>query len=374
MPHLALSRISSHTMTHFISKALLYVGFSLALFGCSSPDTATTDNTAASTDTLDLYNFSEFMPQQVLDGFEAETGIHVNYTTYDSNEAMYAKLKLLDDSSTYDLAVAATYYVGKMAKEGLLQEVDKSKLSNFNNLDTSLLNTKVDPESKYSIPYVWGSTGLAIDGAIVDPATVTSWNDLWRPEYKDQVMLMNDMRDVFGMALLTLGYSSNSRNPDEIKAAYNKLTTLMPNVKTFNADAPRIPYLEGETTVGMIWNGEAIMGKDEGLISLVYKYPTEGAMFWMDTIVIPKNAKNVDAAHQFINYTLRPENAKIISEQIGYASPNLAARELMAKGKRDNTVIYPSKETVAKGEFMEDVGDDAIQIYQQYWDKLKASN
>ncbi len=369
MAHLS----SFYIPNRILSKCLLTAVMALVFTSCSNVNDATADPTAATTKTLNLYNFSEFMPQAVLDGFEDETGIHVNYTTYDSNEAMYAKLKLLDDSSNYDLAVAATYYVGKMAKEGLLQEIDKSKLSNFKNLDTSLLNTTVDPESKYSIPYVWGSTGIAVNGDAINPATVNSWNDLWRPEYKGQVMLMNDMRDVFGMALLTLGYSSNSSNPEEIKLAYNKLTTLMPNVETFNADAPRMPYLEGETTVGMIWNGEAVMGNDEGLRSLVYKYPTEGAMFWMDTIVIPKNAKNIDAAHRFINYILRPENGKIISEEIGYASPNLAARALMNEDKRDDTVIYPTKETMDNGEFMEDVGDEAIQIYQQYWDKLKVS-
>lgn len=352
-------------------KVLLSAAIALVLASCSNSDTAATDGTPSSDVTLNLYNWSEYMPQEILDGFEAETGISVNYTTFDSNEAMYAKLKLLDDSSQYDLAVPSTYYVEKMANEGLLQEIDQSKLSNFDNLDTSFTNTKVDPENKYSIPYMWGSTGLAINGDVVDPATVNSWDDLWRPEYKNQVMLMNDMREVFGMALLTLGYSGNSSNPEEIKAAYDKLTTIMPNVKTFNSDATRIPYIEGETNLGMTWNGEAVMANDEGLTSLVYKYPTDGAILWMDNFVIPKNAKNVDAAHQFIDYLLQPENAKIVSEEIGYASPNIAARELMDESIRNNPTIYPSKEILAKAEFQEDVGDEALQVYQQYWDMLK---
>ena len=260
-----------------------------------------------------------------------------------------------------------------MSKKWLLQELDKSKLSNFKNLDTSFTNTKVDPENKYSIPYMWGSTGLAINGDSIDPATVNSWNDLWNPKYKQQVMLTNDVREVFGMALLTLDYSGNSSNPAEIKAAYEKLVTLTPNIKTFNSDATRMPYIEGETTLGMTWNGEAVMANNEGLTSLVYKYPTEGAILWMDNFVIPKNAKQVDAAHKFIDYLLRPENAKIVSEQIGYASPNLAARELMDEGVRNNPTIYPSKAVLAKAEFQEDVGDEALQLYQQYWEKLKAA-
>lgn len=357
--------------THVLPKTLLCAAIGLSLASCSNSETAATDDAATSDVTLNLYNWSEYMPQEILDGFEKETGISVNYTSFDSNEAMYAKLKLLDDSSQYDLAVPSTYYVEKMAGEGLLQELDKSKLSNFNNLDTSFTNTKVDPDNKYSIPYMWGSTGLAINGDVIDPATVNSWNDLWRPEFKGQVMLMNDMREVFGMALSTLGYSGNSKNPEEIKAAYEKLTTLMPNVKTFNSDATRIPYIEGETNVGMTWNGEAVMANNEGLTSLVYKYPTEGAILWMDNFVIPKNAKNVDAAHQFIDYLLQPENAKIVSEEIGYASPNLAARELMSDEVKNNPTIYPSKDVLANAEFQEDVGDAALQVYQQYWDKLK---
>ena len=358
--------------TALLPKAALCAAIALVMTGCSSNDNAAADAPASDV-TLNLYNWSEYMPQEILDGFESETGIHVNYVTFDSNEAMYAKLKLLDDSSQYDLAVPSTYYVEKMANEGMLQEIDKSKLSNFNNLDTSFINTKVDPENKYSIPYMWGSTGLAINGDAVDPKRVNSWADLWQPEYKGQVMLTNDMREVFGMALTTLGYSGNSKNPEEIKAAYDKLTSLMPNVKTFNSDAARMPYIEGETNVGMIWNGEAVMANDEGLTSLVYKYPSEGAILWMDNFVIPKSAQHADAAHQFIDYILRPENAKLISEEIGYASPNSAARELMPDEVKNNPAIYPDKATLAKAEFQEDVGDDALQVYQQYWDKLKAS-
>ncbi|MDO5767888.1 MAG: extracellular solute-binding protein [Psychrobacter sp.] len=377
MPILSPQRPARPLYQLFMSATLgmTLVGASLGLSACNkSPKTDNEPQAAQSTgETLELYNWSEYMPQEILDGFEAETGIKVNYTTYDSNEAMYAKLKLLNNSGQYDLVVPATYYIGKMSKEGLLQEIDKTKLSNFKNLDTTFINTKVDPDNKYSIPYLWGSTGLAINSETVDPASVNSWSDLWRPEFKGQVMMMNDMREVFAMALTTLGYSGNTTNPEEIKAAYDKLTTLMPNVKTFNSDAARMPYLEGETNVGMIWNGEAVMANDEGLTSLVYKYPTEGAVLWMDNFAIPKNAAHLDAAYKFIDYVLRPENAQLISQEIGYATPNKAAREQMPDEIKNNPAIYPDAATIAKAEFQEDVGDTALRVYQQYWDKLKAN-
>lgn len=370
------SLLTSHPYARPLSRGLLCASIalmSISLSACNKSENTASGTGNSSAETLNLYNWSEYLPQEVIDGFENETGIKINYTTFDSNEAMYAKLKLLDDSSQYDLAVPSTYYVEKMAKEGLLQEIDKSKLSNFNNLDASFVNTKVDPNNKYSIPYLWGSTGLAINGDMVDANSVNSWNDLWRPEFIGKVMLTNDMREVFGMALSTLGYSGNSTNPDEIKAAYDKLTTLMPSVKTFNSDAARMPYIEGETTVGMIWNGEAVMANDDGMPGLVYKYPQEGAILWMDNFVIPKNAQHVEAAHKFIDYILRPEVSKIISEEIGYATPNKAAREQMADEVKNNPAIYPDEATLARSEFQEDVGDSAIQIYQQYWDKLKAN-
>ena len=360
-----ISQAANNPTMRIIPKSLLCVAIGLTLASCSN---------TKEEKTLNLYNWEEYMPQKILDGFEKETGISVNYIKFESNEVMYDNLKTADSANPYDLAMPSSYYVDKMAKEGLLHELDKSQLSNFKNLETSFTNTDFDPGNKYSIPFVWGSTGLIINGAAVDQQTVNSWNDLWRPEYKKQVMLVNDMRDVFGMSLLTLGYSVNSRNPDEIKAAYDKLTTLMPNIESFNEnDVPLTSYLAtSDATLGMTYNGKALIANNEGVSTILYKYPTEGAILWMDNLVIPKDAKNVDAAHQFINYLLLPKNAKIISEEIGYAAPNKAALELMQYQLKINPIVYPSQEAVEQGEFLADVGDEALKVYEQYWDKLKA--
>lgn len=362
---LIASKATTSIAIRIIPKAFLCAAIGLVLASCS--------NNTDSNKTLNLYNWDEYMPQEVLDDFERETGITVNYLTFDSNEEMYSSLKASDDTNQYDLAIPSSYYVDRMSKEGLLQELDKSKLSNFKNLDISFTNTTVDPGNKYSIPYVWGSTGLVIDGDFIDYSAANSWNDLWNPEYEGQVMLMDDMRDVFGMTLLSLGYSVNSRNPDEITAAYDKLTTLIPSVKGFNSDEELVSYFEGDVNIGMAWNGEAVMANDEGMSTLIYKYPTEGAVLWMDNLVIPKNAKNVDAAHQFIDYLLLPENAKIISEEVGYAAPNTGARALMSNEVKNHPTIYPSKEVIAQGEFLADVGDEALKLYEQYWEKLTAN-
>lgn len=344
-------------------KKLALAGLVAAtLTGCSSQDEPKV---------LNLYNWSEYMPQEVLDRFEEETGIQVVYTTYDSNEAMYARLKLLEDGGEYDLAVPSTYYVNKMRKEGLLEEIDHSKLEGFENLDPELVNQEFDEGNAYSVPYLWGTTGLAYDSADLDGEQVTAWADLWQDKYDGTVMLTNDMREVFHVGLRVLGYSGNTTDPAEIEAAYEKLSELMPAVRTFNSDAPRMPYLEGETDIGMIWNGEAVMGKED-MPSLEYVYPEEGTIVWLDSFVIPKNAGNVDAAHQFISFVMQPEISALISEDIGYATPNLAARDLLPDEVANDRASYPTPEDLVNAEFQEDVGDDAMQVYTRYWERLKS--
>jgi spermidine/putrescine transport system substrate-binding protein len=343
-----------------MKKVALAAMLALAVAGCSKKDQ----------EILNLYNWSEYMPQEVLDQFTEETGIKVVYTTYDSNEAMYARLRLLDSSSQYDLAVPSTYYVNKMRNEDLLAPIDRSKLSGFANLDPTLINLDIDPDNAYSVPYLWGTTGLAINAAVIDPETVTGWADLWREEFKGRVMLTNDVREVFHVGLHILGFSGNTTNAEEIEAAYVKLVELMPSVRTFNSDAPRMPYLEGETDIGMIWNGEAVMGQED-LDTLTYIYPSEGAIVWLDSFVIPKNARNVEAAHKFIDFMLRPEIAAQVSSEIGYATPNLPARELLDEEISGDRTIYPTPEDLVNAEFQEDVGE-ALLVYQKFWEMLKA--
>ncbi|MFI3246463.1 MAG: extracellular solute-binding protein [Ferrimonas sp.] len=334
-----------------------------ATIACTATVAAAKDNV------LYFYNWSEYIPEELLQEFEKETGIKVIYTTYDSNEMMYAKLEQLNGKG-YDLVVPSTYYVQKMAQAKLLQPIDKSKLSNFKYLDPMMLDKEYDPGNQYSIPYIWGATGIGIHSAEVDPATITSWKDLWDPKWKNQLMLMNDPREVFHMALRILGYSTNSTDPEEIKEAYELLRQLMPNAMTFNSDNPGGPYVAGDAVLGMIWNGSAFEAQKEDE-EIMMIYPSEGAIFWMDNLAIPSGAANVDAAMKMINFLLRPEIAAKVSEEIGYPTPNLAAKKLMDPDFAENPQVFPPAEIIAAGEFQADVGD-AVQLYLDYWDKLRA--
>jgi len=315
-----------------------------------------------------VFNWSEYMPDSVISDFQKETGIKVIYSTFESNEAMFAKIRLVGGKE-YDLVFPTTYYVHRMRRENLLQPLDKSLIPNIKHLDPRLMDKPYDPGNEYSLPYLWGSTGIGCNSAVIPPETVKSWKDLWNPAYKGRVLLSNDLRDVFGMGLKVLGYSVNDTDPAHIEAAYGKLLALMSSVRAFASDSPKLPFLNREVNIGMIWNGEIYLAVQEDP-KLRYIYPEEGVMLWADSMVIPKGARNPGAAHKLIDYVLRPEVAKVISEEVGYASPNLAAVGLMNPEVKNNPVVYPDAETVQKGEFQVDVGE-AILVYQKYWEKLK---
>jgi spermidine/putrescine transport system substrate-binding protein len=320
---------------------------------------------------LYVFNWSEYMPDRVLQAFQKETGIKVIYATYDSNEAMYAKVKLLKGKG-YDLVFPSTYYVDRMRQEGLLQTIKRELVPNFKHLDPQLLDKPYDRQNAYSVPYLWGSSAIGLNTAFVKPETIRSWNDLWRPEFKGKLLLTDDMREVLGLGLIALGYSGNSTDPAQLEAAYEKLRTLMPSVRVFASDSPKQPFLNKEVHIGMIWNGEVYMANQENP-NIAYVYPQEGPILWMDSMVIPKSAVNVEAAHRFIDYLLRPEVAKILCEEIGYATPNLAAQQLLDAKLRQNPTVFPEAAVVAKGEFQVDVGP-AVLTYQKYWERLKTGH
>jgi spermidine/putrescine transport system substrate-binding protein len=316
-----------------------------------------------------VFNWSEYMPEEVLRAFETETGIRVVYSTYESNEAMYAKVKLLD-AGGYDVVFPSTYFVNRMRQENLLLPIDKTRLSNWRHLDPTLLDKPYDPGNVYSVPYMWGTTALGVDASRVDPATIRSWRDLWRPEFSGRVMLSEDLREVFAIGLRLLGYSGNTRDPDQIAAAYAQLQPLIPSIRLFASDAQKQAFLNQEVVIGMIWNGEAFMAAQENP-NIRYIYPQEGPIVWLDSMVIPKNAANPDQAHRFIDFVHRPEIARMISEEIGYASPNRAAVALLDEAVRHNPTVYPPQQILDKGEFQLDVGE-AMLIYEKYWEQLKS--
>lgn len=319
---------------------------------------------------VNVFNWSEYIPNEVLNQFEKETGIKVNYTTYDSNEAMYAKIKVLDGAG-YDVIVPSTYYVDKLSKEGLLQKLDHAKLPNFSGFNPKLLHQNFDPENNYSIPFMWGTTAIGVNAKYINPDNVTSWKDLWNPAYKGKVMLQNDVREVFHVALHLLGFSGNTDNETQIKAAYEELQKLMPSVRLLNSDSPKVPFLNEEVNIGLMWSGEAFMANNENP-NIKYIYPVEGAAIWADNFAIPSKAKNVENAYAFIDFISRPDISAKISNELGYSSPVLKAADYLDNETKNSSIVYPSDKQLENAEFQIDVGP-AITIYEKYWEKLRAN-
>ncbi|GAB7141016.1 spermidine/putrescine ABC transporter substrate-binding protein PotD [Deferribacterales bacterium RsTz2092] len=316
---------------------------------------------------LYIYNWSEYMPDTIVKQFEQETGIKVIYSTYDSNELMYSKLKL-QKGKGYDIVVPSSYYVSKMAKEGLLHEIDHSKLSNLKNMLQGVMNQPYDKGNRYSIPYLWGATIIGYNAKVIK-REITSWDDLWLPEFKGKVMLPNDVREVFQMALITLGANPNSTNRADLERAFVKLQKLLPSVRVFNSDSQKQPFINNEVTIGLIWTGEldnAIkINRDIRAV-----FPKDGAILWVDCVSIPKGAENIENAYKFIDFLMRPEVAKVVAEEFSYSTPNKAALELMSPEVRGNRLMNPTEVDLRAASYQDDIGE-AVIMYEEYWERLK---
>lgn len=324
---------------------------------------------AAEENNLNVYTWSEEIPSTIIKQFEKETGIKVNFTTFESNEAMYTKLRARHNSG-YDLIEPSSYYVERLRHQGMLQKLNKTKLSHFKNLDPFFINQSYDPQSNYSVPFIWGVTGIFLNKNYFAPNAATRWADLLDKKYANQLMFLDDAREVFSMALCMLGYSINDNNPAHIQQAYYKLKELMPNVRLFNTDAVISILIDEDATIGMIWNGDAYKASLENP-QLHFIFPKDGFEIWVDSFAILKNAPHPENAYRFLDFLLRPEIAKAVSLNINYSTTNLAAQHLMPSAIKNNPTLYPSHEILRHGEFETDSGDQAFALFEKYWEQLK---
>lgn len=319
--------------------------------------------------TLNLFTWSEYIPQTVLNNFTKETGIKVALATYESNEAMFTKLKLLQGEG-YDLIIPSSYLVKTLKDNDLLAPIDATKIKGLENIDPNYLHRPFDPKNEYTIPYMTGYLGILVNEKLVVPSTITSWKDLARPEFKGKLLLSDDLRDIMDLGLRAQGYAQNSRQESELEAAYDWLKSLKPSVRIFDITATKQAFVSEEVQIGIAWNGDAYIAQQENP-KLHFIIPQEGLMLWLDSFAILKNAANKDAAHTFINYMLRPEVAKLCVEEFNYSTPNKATLELLDPALRHNPIIVPPAAEVAKATLADDLGEFRAR-YEYYFEKLKA--
>lgn len=321
-------------------------------------------------DTLTVYNWGEYIDPELLDQFEEETGIHVIYETFDSNEAMMTKIE--QGGTNYDVAVPSEYMIEKMKEEDLLIPLDKSLLPNLKNIDSYFLDLAFDPNNKYSIPYFWGTVGIVYNPTIVKDLTFESWDDLWDPSLKNKVFLVDGAREVIGMGLNSLGYSLNSTDDTQLREATNKLIKLAPNVKAIIGDEITNLMVNNEAAVALTWSGQAadMMWENE---ELDYAVPKEGSNLWFDNMVIPKTSKNVEGAHAFINFMLDAEVAAQNADYVGYSTPNVAAMGLMDKEVISDERFYPPKDQRDVLEVYKNLGPEYLGKYNEDFLEFKMS-
>lgn len=317
---------------------------------------------------LRICNWTNYLPAGVLADFTRDTGIRVEYSTYEGNEELVARLRAPGGSGC-DLVVPSSYAVQRLREEGLLARLDKGRLANLKNLDSALLSKPFDPGNDHSIPYLWGGTGILVDTARVDPRQAASWADLWRPQFKGLLLLPDDPREVFGIALRVLGRSVNERDPAVLEQAAKRLAALMPGVRVVDSADPKAAVLAGRVAVAAMWNGDAYQAQLENPL-LTFVWPKEGGLLWMDCLAVPKNASRPAEAHVFMDYLLRPGVAARISQELGYATPNQAARPLLPQALEFNWVVNPPRDVVHRSEFQEFVGP-ASALYETRWNELR---
>lgn len=328
-------------------------------------------NSSASDNQLIVYNWGEYIDPEILTQFEEETGIHIIYEEYETNEIMYPKIQ--SGAIAYDLACPSDYMIQKMIENNLLQEINFDNIPNFKNIGSVYLekSKEFDPENKYSIPYCWGTVGILYNKTMVTEP-VDSWKILWDSRYRDNILMQNSVRDAFAVALKYLGYSLNSTNISELSEAQSLLMDQKPLVQAYVIDQVRDMMIGNEAALGVIYSGEAIYTQQENP-DLEYVIPKEGSNVWIDSWVMPKNAKHVENAEKFLDFLCRPDIALKNFEYITYSTPNVAARELIEDEViRNSTIAFPEDSELEKCETFQYLGKDVDTIYNQLWREIKS--
>ena len=336
---------------------------SLLLSGCGGSGGDSSSSAGGDNGELVLYTWEAMFPQDVLDGFEEETGIKVVYSNFDTDETMLEKLSQAEGGD-YDVIIADDYIIETAIQEGLLEKLDKEKLSNYDNINPLYQGQFYDPNDEYTVPYGAGIPLIVYDPEQVD-IEITGYKDLWDPSLEDSIALTANYRVINGIVNLAEGRSMNDEDPDNIAATGEKLLELAPNVRLIQDDNTQNALLNGEASVGFLYTSQVTMALQENP-DLKVVYPEEGLGFGIMGMFIPVNAPNKDAAYQFMNYILEPEVAAECFNSIGYYSTNKAADEMV-----DPNLVVP--DSVTKGEIVQNISEEADALYNKNWTEFRAA-
>lgn len=335
---------------------------------------------------LFIYNWSDYIAEDTIARFEAETGIKVTYDVFDSNEVLEAKL--LAGSTGYDLVVPSLAFLGRQIVAGVFQPIDRAKLSNYQNLDPQLLAriAEVDPGNRHAVPYLWGTTGIGYNvGKLAEifgeDFEVDSWALVFDPALAQKISacgfsMLDAASEMIPIALHYIGEDPNSFDPAVIAKSHDVLAAVRPHVTYFHSSQYINDLANGDTCVAVGWSGDVFQAMDraeeaERGVELDYVIPAEGAPVWFDMLAIPADARNVDNAHRFIDFLLRPEVMAEITEYVAYANPVPASRELIDEELRNDPDIFPPPEVMERLFGLKVLPRDVDRAYTRTWTRVR---
>lgn len=358
-------------------KKFFALALSLFVLGALMlPVFATEDAVPLTGEVINVYNWGLYISDgsngyiDVNAEFTRRTGIKVNYSTYDSNEALYSKLKT--GGASYDVIIPSDYMVGKLIEEGLLQKLDFGNIPNYANIDGEFKDRPFDPANEYSVPYSWGCVGLIYNTKHVTE-TVTSWDLLWNSEYSGKILMFDNSRDAFAIAQLLLGIDVNTTSDQELEAASAKLSEQKELVQSYVMDQVFSQMETEEAWIAPYYAGDFLTMQAENE-NLAFCFPEEGFNLFIDTICIPAGAQNKTAAEQYINFLCDPEISGQNMEYLGYSTPITAAKAFMDPEVADSPIAYPPEEILARGVTFETLPTDATQYMNDLFNTVKTSS
>jgi spermidine/putrescine-binding protein len=319
---------------------------------------------------LNVYIWSEYLPQSVIDDFTGKTGIKVNVSLFSKNEELLAKLQ--SGSADFDVVVPSDYMVHRLIKQKLVKPLDRSKLKGLENLDPNFLNQQFDPGNQYSLPYFWGTTGIAYNKKEVKEP-VESWAILFDHKYERKVLMLDDARECFAAALRAIGKDANATDPASLEQAAAKLKEQkhLNLVQAYDSDAFHEKLAARDVILAQGYGGQFAKVIRDKPDELAYVIPREGGTRWTDNLCVPATARRTESVYAFLNYVLRPEVAAKIANEVSYATPNATARKLVDKGLLDDPAVYPPDDVLRRCQFMQDLGD-AARVVERHFGEVKA--
>lgn len=318
---------------------------------------------------INLYAWADDLPQEILRDFEKRTGIHVNSLSYDSNETMFAKIKSTR-TQQFDIIEPSNYYLKLLANQGLITKLDRKRLKGLERIDSKFFSGDY---SSYGVPFYFGATGILVNKRFHDPSEIHQWRDLAKAKYTNKLLLLNEPREVYSMALLALGHNPNTENIAQIDEAHRYLKKMLPNIKLFNSDAHLNLFVDEDVTLGMMWNADAARAQAENP-SLQFIYPEDGFVIYVDNYAILEDAPHKENAYRFLSFLLQPDVAARISRLTGYAITNRSAMQHLPESMRKNATFYPSQAILKHGYLQKSIPPKLMRYYDKHWQALKIAH